>query len=204
MLVPLGEEVAVPITVVIVGDVPDVRPGVLRRLLAEQVHVWLAEPLTEGQRVVLAVGDRTTLSGRVVSREGDVMVVSRDRVRATDDRAAPRVRGRAVTRWIVGDDPDGDWLAGGPGPDGFDALDGEVELSLSGMRIVVGRSLPVGTRVLVELELAGLGGGLRALGAVRRVDGGTSLAIEFLRLSEVAFDALSDFTLQHVGGSEDR
>lgn len=199
MIIPLGEDVAIPVTVVIVGDAPDVRPGVLRRLQAEELHLWLPQPLPEGQRVVLAVGERTTLSGRVVRTEGDLMVVTRDRVRASDDRAAPRVEGRAKTRWTTGDDPDGAWIAGGSDPGPFATLDGPVELSLSGMLIEVGQALPLGARVLIELDLDELGAGLRALGAVRRVDGGKTLAIEFLRLSERTFDALSEFTLERVG-----
>lgn len=196
MLVPMEQDVAIPVTVVVVGDQADVRSGVLRRMESDQVRVWLPNPLPVGARVVLAVGERTTLSGRVLARDRDVHVVSRDTARSPDDRAAPRVRGSATTRWRLGEDVDGSWLNGGPDTGAFFTHQGAVEISVSGMLLDVGGSVPRGTTVLLEVTLDGQAP-WRAHGIVRRVDPG-AIAIEFLRLSETAFDALSEFTLERV------
>lgn len=197
MLVPMDEDVAVPVTVVVVGDSADVRPGVIRRMEADSVWLWLPEPLQIGCRVVLAVGERTTLSGRVRLADGDVYVLSRDAVRNPDDRAAPRVRGSAAIRWRMGDDPTGGWLNGGPDTGAHFSQRGPVEVSVSGMLFQAGGSVPNGTQLLLEVTLEGQPT-WRAQGVVRRSDPAGMVAVEFLRLSETAFDALADFTLQRV------
>lgn len=199
MLVPMGEDVAIPVTVVVVGDGADVRSGVLRRMEPETVRLWLPEPLPVGARVVLAVGERTTLSGRVLLHERDLYVVSRDAARTPDDRAAPRVRGPAAVRWCLGEDTTARWINGGPDTAAFFSQRGEVEVSVSGMSFPAGGTLPTGTLLLLEVTLEHQPT-WRAQGVVRRADAAGTVAVEFLRLSEPAFDALSDFTLQRVAG----
>jgi hypothetical protein len=142
MLVPMGEDVAIPVTVVVVGDGADVRSGVLRRMEPETVRLWLPEPLPVGARVVLAVGERTTLSGRVLLHERDLYVVSRDAARTPDDRAAPRVRGPAAVRWCLGEDTTARWINGGPDTAAFFSQRGEVEVSVSGMSFPAGGHAP--------------------------------------------------------------
>jgi hypothetical protein len=193
----MDEDVAIPVTVVVVGDDADVRSGVLRRMDQNTVRLWVPEPLAVDARVVLAVGERTTLSGRVLATDGDLHVLSRDAGRAPDDRAAPRVRGLADARWRIGDDPQDRWLKGGPDGGAFVTHRGGVEISVSGMLFAVGGAVPHGTHLLLEVTLEGQSP-WRAHGIVRRVDTAGQVAIEFLRLSESAFDALSEFTLERV------
>lgn len=197
MLVPMDEDVAIPVTVVVVGEGADVRPGVLRRMEPDSVRLWLPEPVAVGTRLVLAVGERTTLSGRVRLVDGDLHLVSRDTARNPDDRAAPRVRGSGVVRWRIGEDSSGRWLNGGPDTGACFTQRGPVEVSVSGMLFQAGGTVPSGTQLLLEVQLEDQSS-WRAHGVVRRSDPAGMVAIEFLRLSETAFDALSDFTLQRV------
>lgn len=202
MLIPVGEEVAVPVTVVVLGAEPEVWRGTLRRLDEGTVRLEVRDgDVPVGARLVVTAGDRTKLSGRVLSRGDDgVLVVSRDGAHASDDRAAPRVAAMLELRWRAAGTDEG-WVRGGPDPGPFIRFRGPADLSLSGLRFDCEGAAPrLGQRLLLDLGLDAARRH-RALGAVRRADPvgeRTEVGIEFVDLPEATFDALSDYTLRNL------
>ena len=207
MLIPVGEEVSVPVGVVVLRGEPEIWSAVLVRLDNDTLRLRVTSPPNAtpqlGVRLIVHA-DRTKLPGRILAIEDQELVVSRDRAPATDDRAAPRVMSHLSVRWrVAGADARTDaqsWLAGGPDPGPFVVFRGGASLSMSGMRFdAKSVAPPVGSELLLELSLGGEP--WRALGAVRRVDedgGSTAIGVEFLELPEGTFDALSEFTLKNL------
>jgi hypothetical protein len=226
MLIPVGEDVSVSVTVVMLGSEPDVTTGQLRRLDWDTFRLELsskpglsgrpgsASHASVGTRLIVTAGDRTKLPGRVVAVEDGVLVVSRDRTHAADDRSAPRVMGLVRVRWRVADGGAPAWLAGGPDPGPFSEFSGTADVSMSGIRFVATTAVaPVGSQLMLELGLGPTGrdpkslvpssehGTHRLLGLVRRVEhlgGSHALGVEFVDVPEPTLDALSDFTLENL------
>lgn len=203
MLIPVGVDVSVPVSVVVLGEAVDVLAGTLVRLEEDRLHLVVrTRGLSEGTRLVVTVRDRTRLTGKVLRADDDHLVVSRDAAHTADDRAAPRVTGTVVARWrAVGDDAPA-WLAGGEDPGPFVAFHGAAEVSVSGMLLGVDAAMapPVGARLLLELTL-GDGAPERAIGIVRRharFGARARVAIEFAELPEGMLEALSTFTLANL------
>jgi hypothetical protein len=183
MLIPVGEEVAVPVTVVVLGPEPEVLRALLRRLEVDTLQVEITpsglavarstsdrEPLPPlGTRLIVTAGDRVKLPGRILGSRGDRWVVSREGARASDDRAAPRFAAVLKVRWRVagaeGGGPrrqagpsDEKWLTGGPDPGPFVDFRGPADLSLSGVGFDCTSLVPpVGARLLIELHLSSEG-----------------------------------------------
>lgn len=214
VLIPVGEDVAVPVTVVLLGAEPDVLQGELRRLDWDSFRLCLPDRArtAEGTRLIVSVGERTKLAGRVLEVQSDLLLVSRDPMHATDDRAAPRVLGQIHARWRPADGDAAAWLAGGPDPGPFSTFQGTADVSMSGMRFFSPHAVPVGSKVLIELSLSTSGQEPqvhRLLGLVRRIEHAprhtgasgnaqSAIGVEFVDVPEPALDALSDFTLEHL------
>ncbi|MEQ1570145.1 MAG: PilZ domain-containing protein [Myxococcota bacterium] len=207
MLIPVGEDVAVPVTVVALGDEPEIWTAVVRRLEVDSMRIRITTPGAAprlGLRLIVNAGERTKLPGRVLSIEPDgELVASRDQAHATDDRAAPRVISRTELRWreTTRDRAEADpWLRGGDDPGGFTTFRGGASLSMSGVRFPCRGPLPaIDAQLLIALSLQGEE--YRALGVVRRVDpegADPAIGVEFLELPESTFDALSEFTLRNL------
>jgi hypothetical protein len=216
MLIPVGEDVSVAVTVVLLGPSPEFREAELVRLDVETLRLRLlgdgGPAPAVGTRLIVNAAERTKLQGKVLAVDAGGIVVSRDRVSATDDRAAPRVLSHVELRWrgVDSEAASASWLAGGADPGPFVTFRGGADLSLSGVRIpTTSRPPPVGGRVWVELALGGERH--RILGIVRRVEqndraselarvneAGLAFGVEFVELPEPTFDALSDFTLRNL------
>lgn len=206
MLIPVGEDAAVPVTIVLLSPEPEILQATLRRLEQDALLLELpaGTPAPEiGARLIVNAAERTKLTGRVLEVHGAFWTVSRDRMHATDDRAAPRVRSKIHLRWRHADAGEAAWLAGEPDESEFVRFSGGGDLSLAGVRFdlahVASAPLPaLGDRLFVELSLSG--DAHRVLGIVRRVETGEqpSVAVEFIEVPEATFDALSDFTLNHL------
>ena len=203
MLIPVGETVAVPVTVILLASEAGVCRGTLVRLDSDQFRVIVpGREVPTGARLIVAL-HRTKLQGRVTSSEGDLKIVARDPdPGAADDRAAPRVTGTIEVRWRIGSGEESRWIAGGPDPGPFAAVLTETDLSVSGLRLALGADPPpVGAVLLLRLALDAGPPNHRALGIVRRIeppDSNPFVAIEFLEASESTLDALSAFTLYHL------
>ena len=203
MLIPVDADVDVAVTVVVLGEAVAVAFGRLVRLEQETLQLIVPDPpIPVGARLVVTVGDRTRLPGRVIEvGDGGRLRVSRDGAHAVDDRAAPRVTGNVPARWRTAGDEAEAWITGGPHPGPFQAVAGEIEVSVSGMLLgPAGPPPPVGARVLLELEFEP-GEPSRAVGIVRRNatrDGRPHVGIEFVELPESTLDALSAFTLERL------
>lgn len=204
MLIPVGETVAVPVTVIVLATEAGVCRGTLVRLESDTFRVRVSDrDVPVGARLIVAV-HRTKLQGRVIGIEGDIRIASRDPdPGASDDRAAPRVSGTIEVRWRASTGSASAWIAGGPDPGPFTAIRTETDLSVSGLRVALGADPPsVGTILLLRLSLDRDTPGYRALGIVRRIEAGQSthpfVAIEFLELPESTLDALSTYTLHHL------
>lgn len=219
MLIPVGEDVSIPVTVVLLGTEPDVTSGELKRLDWDSFRICIfkggsTSPLepTSGTRIIVTVGDRTKLAGRVIALEGKTAIVSRDPTHASDDRAAPRVMAVLTVRWRVSEGDSAAWVAGGPDPGPFTIFRGTADVSMSGIRFVCPVVVPIGARLMLDLELktGSEQQNHRVIGIVRRVEtldgkavqGGIeqrhAIGVEFLDLTEPALDALSDFTLENL------
>jgi hypothetical protein len=207
MLIPVGEDVSVPVTVVVLGAEPEIWTASLRRLDIDRLRLRIDDgsivPPPVGTRLIVNAGERTKLPGRLLEIADGELVVSRDAAHATDDRAAPRVRSRLSLRWRLTDLDRARterWLEGGPDPGPFLVFQGGASLSMSGLRFPCRGPAPApGSQLLLGLAIGGEE--RRALGAVRRLDtDGTevSVAVEFLDLPEATFDALSQFTLDNL------
>ncbi|MEZ4242110.1 MAG: PilZ domain-containing protein [Myxococcota bacterium] len=204
MLIPVGEEVSVPVTVVVLGPEPEVVSARLCRLEEGELLVEMSRPAPVGTRVIVTAGDRIKLPGRVLDEQDGRWVVSREGVRATDDRAAPRFATVLDLRWRVAEADGPRWIAGGTDPGPFVSFQGPADLSLSGLCFDCSGLVPqVGTQLLLALALAPDHPERRhrALGAVRRIEAGHErilLGVEFVDLPESTFDALSDYTLRNL------
>ena len=208
MLIPVGEDVSVPVTIVVLGSEPEVLRAVLRRFEVDAMHLeLLARPATErssevGLRIIVTADNRIKLPGRVLQSDGDRWIVSREAPRATDDRAAPRFAALIEVRWRVANAGTTDWVRGGPDPGPFVAFQGHADLSINGIFFACNALVPpVGTRLLIDLSLDGGRNRHRVLGAVRRIattDERTQIGVEFVDVPESTFDALSDHTLKHL------
>lgn len=206
MLIPVGEDTDFPVTLVLLSPEPEILHAKLRRLEQDELRIEVpgGTPAPAlGTRLIVNAAERTKLTGRLLAAEGTVWSVSRDRMHATDDRAAPRVRSRIRLRWRHAVEPFEAWLAGAEDPAPYTSFSGGGDLSLSGVRFDLGDAptthLPeFGDKLYIELLVAG--GAHRALGIVRRVEPAPNLsvAIEFLEVPESTFDALSEFTLDHL------
>lgn len=203
MLIPVGEAVAVPVTVIVLASEAGVCRGTLVRLESDEFRVVVTDrEVPTGTRLIVAV-HRTKLQGRVTGAEGDVRIVSRDPdPGGADDRAAPRVTGTIEVRWRIAGHEEAAWVAGGPDPGPFSALLAETDLSVSGLRAGLGPDPPpVGARLLLRLGLDADPPHHRALGVVRRIephDANPYVAIEFIEVPESTLDALSSYTLYHL------
>lgn len=205
MLIPVDQDIELPVTVVLLSPEPEILQATLRRMEYEELRLEVPAGTTEppvGSRLIVNAGERTKLTGRVLSTAGVRWVISRDGTHATDDRAAPRVRSRIRLRWRPATEPFDPWLTGGSDLPAAFSFDGGGDLSLSGVRFDLrGSDTPApafGDRLFIELLLGR--GAYRVLGIVRRVEGppNRSVAVEFLDVPEETFDALSQFTLDHI------
>jgi hypothetical protein len=203
LLIPVGEEVSVPVTIVVLGPEPEVVSGLLRRLDVDTLHLEVggrAAPL--GTRLIVTAGDRVKLPGRVLGSAVDRWVVSREGARPSDDRAAPRFATMLEVRWRVAAQGQERWVGGGPDPGPFVAFQGPADLSLSGLCFGCDdRVPPVGSHLLLDLRLGPDDRRHRAIGAVRRIEteaDRTQIGVEFVDLPEATFDALSDYTLRNL------
>ncbi|MEQ1504466.1 MAG: PilZ domain-containing protein [Myxococcota bacterium] len=202
MLIPVGEAVALPVTVVVLGPEPEVWQGTLTRLDVDTLRIRVTDAgISVGTRIIVTAPDRTKLPGRVLAVDGGEWVVSRDGAHPTDDRSAPRIAAPITLRWRLADRGAPRWIRGGADPGAFVRFCGPADLSLSGVRFGwIGDPPTLGASILVELALDDLGAH-RAIGAVRRVEPvGEELlvAVEFVDVPEATFDALSDFTLRNL------
>jgi PilZ domain len=218
MVIPVGEATHVPVALVLLpadlgpepgaGEAPRFLNGTLIRLEPDVLRLAVpagtpAPPL--GMRVIVSAGERTKMTGKLLAVDADGWTVSRDQMRATDDRAAPRVRSRIQLRWRHADPHrTQDWLSGADDEEAsYSRFGGGGDLSLSGIRVDVSvdpttETPQFGDRLFIELMVGGAT--RRVLGVVRRVEEGerTSVAIEFLEVPEATFDALSDYTLRNL------
>ena len=186
MLVDADSDVDVPVVLAVVGARLEVVEARLVRLTADRVFLLAPATPAPGARVIVTV-DRNKLLGKVLDAHPDGRLeIARDGAHASDDRAAPRVRGRMSVRWRELRD-------GGPGQTG--SFDGTTELSVSGMLLPT-CACAVGTRLELELRL-GSASPIRAIAIVRRHDQGAA-GVEFAQLDDEAADGLADFTIAHL------
>jgi hypothetical protein len=203
MLIPVGEDVTVPVTVVVLGPEPEVVGGTLRRLEVDTLLLDVpGVMLRVGVRLIVTAGDPVKLPGRVLEAAGGLWIVSRDDPRPADDRGAPRFATLLDLRWRVADRTQERWIAGGPDPGPFESFNGPADLSVTGVSFdCEGPPPQIGARLLLDLALDDDGQRYRALGAVRRVEARgrrSQLGVEFVDLPESTFEALSDCTLRNL------
>jgi len=217
MLMPVGEDVRIPVDVVFPTLVPlRMVPGWITRRDGDVIHLELAEPtpvVSEGTRIILdggrSQGERV-LARTVGEASGARMVVSYESTSVSDQRASGRTSGLVDLgyRVIRDDEPElvRRWLEDGwalPDPRAWDRPEPEVEFSLSGLKF---RDVPrcsVGERLLIEMLLPTTATVWRCTGRVRRVDevedGQQDVADEFVDLGEDVQDALIHYIL-HLSG----
>lgn len=186
MLVDADRDVDVSVILTVVGATLDVVEARLVRLSGDRM--FLVAPVTPaaGTRVIVTL-DRSRLLGTVLDAHADGRLeIARDGAHASEDRAAPRVRGRLRARWR-------ELREGGPGQTG--TFEGETDISVSGM-LLPSCTCALGARVRIELEL-GPAAPIRAIAIVRRHDRGAA-AVEFAQLDDEAADGLADFTIAHL------
>lgn len=184
MTIPLGEDVELPVTVVLLGDPVAVLQATLVRLEAEAFHLR-ADPAIEVGRRLVASAATLKLSGQVFALHGATAHVRRAAVHGTDDRAAPRVFAPRSLRWRSGDR----WA---------DAA--IADLSVAGVRFTASTPAPpLGERVEFALRLGAAVHAIRGL--VRRSEAtpaGCEVAAEFAEMSDDASDAIADLTLRSL------
>jgi hypothetical protein len=190
MDIPVGQDVEIPVRLVLVGEPFALVPAVLLRVdaTALRLRVDPSGGATLGRRAVVAFADQK-LPGRITAVDGPNIALAREEAHGTDDRAAPRVHAPLTITW---------WRASDPSARREAEAD---DLSVSGLRFAVSSDPPSsGESVVLTARLGGKEAH-RLVAVVRRVapvDGGWSIAAEFADMDEAAFEALSDLTLANL------
>jgi hypothetical protein len=175
----------IPVTVVILGQMPIVLRGTLVATADAEFTVDIDGPgATLGSRIVVA-GAQAKLAGQITALVANRATVARTDVHGTDDRGAPRVSAPVSLVWRRGDDP---WR-----PASAD------DVSISGARFLTQSEPPaVGDKITLALAL-GPGRRHQVDALVRRSGAsanGYTIGVEFLEVDDATSDALTDLTLR--------